>query len=49
LRLLAGRMVELGYVDHLCHVTVRQVLKKTNCSLGAPCAFASRPSKTPNL
>ena len=48
LRLLAGRMVELGYVDHLCHVTVRQVLKKTNCSLGAPCAFASRPSKTPN-
>jgi hypothetical protein len=49
LRLLAGRMVELGYVDHLCHVTVGQVLKKTNCSLGAPGASASRPTRTPNL
>lgn len=45
LRLLADRMVELGYVDHLCHVTVGEVLKKTNCSLGGPCASASRPAK----
>ena len=48
LRLLADRMVELGYVDHLCHVTVGEVLKKTNCSLGAPGASASRRMKTPN-
>lgn len=34
LRLLADRMVELGYVDELSHESVRQVLKKTNCSLG---------------
>lgn len=31
LRLLAGRMVELQYVDTLSHETVRQTLKKT-CS-----------------
>ena len=48
LRLLSARMVELDYVDYVSHVTVGQVLKKTNCSLGAPGAFASRPSKTPN-
>jgi transposase len=29
LRLLAGRMVELGYVDTLSYETVRQTLKKT--------------------
>ncbi len=34
LRLLAGRMVELGYVDQLSHETVRQTLKKTNSSHG---------------
>ncbi len=34
LRLLAGRMVELGYVEHVSHETVRQVLKKTNSSPG---------------
>ena len=34
LRLLADRMVALEEVDHLCHETVRQVLKKTNLSLG---------------
>jgi transposase len=34
LRLLADRMVELGYVDELSHETVRQVLKKTNYSPG---------------
>lgn len=34
LRLLADRMVELAYVDTVSHETVRQVLKKTNSSLG---------------
>jgi transposase len=34
LRLLADRMVELGYVEHVSHETVRKVLKKTNSSLG---------------
>jgi transposase len=30
LRLLANRMVELGYVESISHETVRQTLKKTN-------------------
>ncbi len=30
LRLLAGHLVELKYVDSVCHETVRQTLKKTN-------------------
>ena len=34
LRLLADRMVELNYVDSISHVTVREVLKKTNLSHG---------------
>lgn len=34
LRLLANRMVELGYVESLSYETVRQTLKKTNLSLG---------------
>ena len=34
LRLLADRMVELAYIEHISHETVRQVLKKTNSSLG---------------
>lgn len=34
LRLLADKMVELKYVDYISHVTVREVLKKTNLSLG---------------
>jgi transposase len=34
LRLLAGRMVALEEVDHLSYETVREVLKKTNLSLG---------------
>jgi transposase len=34
LRLLADKMVELKYVDSISHVTVRNVLKKTNLSLG---------------
>lgn len=34
LRLLADQLVELEYVDSISHETVRQVLKKTNLSLG---------------
>jgi len=34
LRLLAETMVELAYVPHVSHETVRQVLKKTRCSRG---------------
>lgn len=34
LRLLAEKMVELKYVDYISHVTVGNVLKKTNLSLG---------------
>ena len=34
LRLLAEKMVELKYVDSISYVTVREVLKKTNLSLG---------------
>ena len=45
LRLLAGRMVQLGYVDSLSHETVHQTLKKTNSNRGATCNGASRPPK----
>jgi len=34
LRLLADKMVELKYVESITHVRVRNVLKKTNLSLG---------------
>lgn len=34
LRLLADQMVELGYIDSVSHVTVRDWLKKTKSSLG---------------
>jgi transposase len=34
LRLLADRMVGLGYVGSVSHETVRQTLKRTNSSLG---------------
>jgi Homeodomain-like domain len=34
LRLLADKLVELRYIDHISHETVRQVLKKTNSSPG---------------
>ena len=34
LRLLADKMVELKYIDYISHVTVGDVLKKTNLSLG---------------
>ncbi len=34
LRLLADKLVELNVVERISHETVREVLKKTNCSLG---------------
>jgi hypothetical protein len=34
LRLLADRMVALGYVESVCHEAVRQTLKKTSFSRG---------------
>jgi hypothetical protein len=34
LRLLAERVVELGYVDSISHVAIHNTLKKTNLSLG---------------
>lgn len=34
LRLLADQMVELGYVESISHVTVGELLKKTNSSPG---------------
>lgn len=34
LRLLADKLIELNYVDYISHVTVRDVLQKTNLSLG---------------
>ena len=35
LRLLADRVVELGYIDAVSHETVRRVLKKTNSTRGS--------------
>ena len=34
LRLLADKIVELGYVESVSHEAIRQTLKKTNLSLG---------------
>jgi transposase len=42
LRLLAQRMVELAYVDHLSYETVRQTLKK-ECAQAAPQADVVHP------
>ena len=34
LRLLADRVVELGYIENISHETIRRVLKKTRLNLG---------------
>ena len=34
LRLLADKVVELGYIDSISHEAIRQTLKKTNLNLG---------------
>lgn len=48
LRLLAERVVELGYVESLSYATVSALLKKTNSNLGAckPGASAHRARRT---
>ena len=35
LRLLADKVVELGYIDNVSHETIRQVFKKTKLNRGA--------------
>lgn len=42
LRLLAGRVVSLGFTGKISHETVRQVLKKTSSSPGAVSSGASQ-------
>jgi transposase len=42
LRLLAGRLVELGVVEEISHETVRRVLKKTTRNPGRRSTGASR-------
>lgn len=49
LRLLADKMVELGYVDEISHVTVRDALKKTKLSLGKKKSGVSLQKPTQNL
>jgi hypothetical protein len=46
LRLLAGRMVELAYVEDLSYETVRRTLKKTSSSPGSGGSGAFRPRLT---
>lgn len=41
LRLLAGKLVELAYVDTIAHETVRRVLKKVSCGPGGGTSGAS--------
>ena len=43
LRLLADRIVQLGYVDSVSHETVRGILEKTNSSRGGTSNGSSRP------
>jgi len=47
LRLLADKIVELGYIESISYETVRRVLKKTRSSLGGKSAGSSRPRTTP--
>ena len=42
LRLLAGKAVELGFVESICPETIRQTLKKTTSSRGERSPGASR-------
>jgi len=49
LRLLADKMVELGYVDEISHVTVRDALKKTKLSLGKKKSGVSLQEPMQNL
>jgi Homeodomain-like domain len=42
-RLLAGKAVELGFVESISPETIRHLLKKTNSSLGSTNSGASQP------
>jgi hypothetical protein len=42
-RLLAGKAVELGFVESISPETIRQLLKKTNSSPGNMNSGASQP------
>lgn len=44
LRMLAGKVVELGFADSFSHEAARQLLKKTSSSLGKSGSGASRKS-----
>lgn len=46
LRLLAGRMVELGHADSISHETIRRVLKRGVSSPGRSSSGAYRPRGT---
>ncbi len=48
LRLLADKVVELEYIESISHETIRQVLKKTNSSLGKRSGGSSRRKRTPS-
>ena len=43
MRLLAGKAVELGFVESISPETIRQLLKKTNSSLGNMNSGVSQP------
>ncbi len=47
LRLLAGKVVELGYVRRISPETIRTLLKKTNSSRGSTASGASRRPARP--
>lgn len=47
LRLLADKVVELGYVESVSYETIRRVLKKTKSSLGGKLAGSSHRTITP--
>lgn|SRR5512134_528235 len=49
LRLLAERLVELGYVEQVSYETVRRVLKKTRSSPGSSSVGSSRRGPAPSL
>ena len=48
LRLLAEKVVELGWVERVSVMTVQRTLKKTNCSLIGRSIGGSRPGAAPH-
>lgn len=43
LRMLAGKAIELGYVEHISIETIRSLLKRTSSNPGSIASGASRP------